>query len=56
VTLHHPQSGRPLRYVELKIVEPEKDSDLGDTLDFSQAAVQQSMKVGWERAQQVFGT
>jgi NTE family protein len=55
VTLHHPASGRPLKYVELKIVEPDHDSDLGDTLDFSQAAVQQSMRVGRARAEQVFG-
>ena len=55
ITLHHPTSGRPLRYVELKIIEPERDSDLGDTLDFSQAAVQKSMKVGRDKAEQVLG-
>lgn len=55
VTLHHPSNGRALKHVELKIIEPLKDSDLGDTLDFSQAAVQQSMQVGRERAEQVLG-
>jgi NTE family protein len=55
VTLHHPSSGRPLKYVELKIIEPDRDSDLGDTLDFSHAAVQQSMRVGREKAEQVLG-
>ena len=55
VTLHHPSSGRPLKSVELKIIEPDHDSDLGDTLDFSQTAIQQSMRVGRERAEQVFG-
>ena len=55
VTLHHPESGRPLKHVELKIIEPNEDSDLGDTLDFSQTAVQRSMKVGRERAEQVLG-
>ncbi|CAG0933152.1 hypothetical protein TFLX_02942 [Thermoflexales bacterium] len=56
ITLHHPKSGRPLRYVDLKIIEPDRDSDLGDTLDFSQAAVQQSMQVGRAKAEQVLGT
>jgi NTE family protein len=55
VTLHH-RSGRPLKYVELKIVEPNHDSDLGDTLDFSQPSVQRGMRAGRERAEQVLGT
>jgi NTE family protein len=55
VTLHHPGSGRPLRYVELKIIEPDHDSDLCDTLDFSQPSVQRSMRVGREKAEQVLG-
>lgn len=55
VTLHHPVSGRPLRYVELKIIEPDHDCDLGDTLDFSQPAVQRNIRVGRERAEQVLG-
>jgi NTE family protein len=51
VTLHHPVSGRPLKYFECKIIEPL--APLGDTLDFSQAAVQKSLKAGVERARQV---
>jgi NTE family protein len=53
ITLHHPSSGRPLKYVELKIIEPDHDSDLCDTLDFSQAAVQKTMQVGRTKAEQV---
>lgn len=55
VTLHHPTSGRPLKYVELKIIEPNHDADLGDTLDFSQPSVQRSIRAGRERAEQVLG-
>jgi NTE family protein len=51
VTLHHPVSGRPLKYYECKIIEPLEP--LGDTLDFSQEAVQRSMHAGVERARQV---
>jgi NTE family protein len=51
VTLHHPVSGRPLKYYQCKIIEPL--APLGDTLDFSQAAVQNSLKAGVERARQV---
>jgi len=51
VVLHHPVSGRPLKYYECKIIEPL--APLGDTLDFSQAAVQSSLKAGVERARQV---
>ncbi len=51
VTLHHPVSGRPLKYYECKIIEPLYP--LGDTLDFSQEAVQKSLKAGLERARQV---
>ena len=46
VTLHHPVSGRPLKYYECKIIEPQES--LGDTLDFSQAAVQRSLRAGVE--------
>jgi NTE family protein len=53
VTLHHPVSGRPLRYVECKVIEP--GAPLGDTLDFSQSSVQRSLKAGWDRARQVLG-
>lgn len=51
VVLHHPVSGRPLKYYECKIIEPL--APLGDTLDFSQAAVQSSLQAGVERARQV---
>jgi len=51
VTLHHPVSGRPLKYYPWKIIEPVET--LGDTLDFSQEAVQGSLKAGLERARQV---
>ena len=51
ITLYHPTSGRPLKYYDCKIIEPE--TPLGDTLDFSQASVQASLKVGAERARQV---
>lgn len=54
LTLHHPASGRPLKYVELKIIEPDHDADLGDTLDFTQPAVQRSMRAGRAKAEQVF--
>lgn len=53
LTLYHPVSGRPLKYFECKIIEPEQP--LGDTLDFSQDAVQRSLKAGVERARQVLG-
>lgn len=45
--------GRPLKYYECKIIEP--ISPLGDTLDFSQTAVQASLIAGEERARQVLG-
>ena len=51
VTLHHPTSGRPLKYYDYKIIEPLHP--LGDTLDFSQPVVQKSLRAGAERARQV---
>jgi len=51
VILHHPKSGRPLKYYETHIIEPLKE--LGDTLDFSQEVVQRSLQAGSERARQV---
>lgn len=51
VTLYHPSSGRPLKYYDCKIIEPLYP--LGETLDFSQEAVQKSLKAGVERARQV---
>lgn len=51
ITLHHPTHGRPLKYYECKSIEPLEP--LGDTLDFSPAAVQRSLQAGMERARQV---
>jgi len=51
VTLHHPASGRPLKYYDYKLIEPLHP--LGDTLDFSQPVVQKSLRAGMERARQV---
>ena len=53
ITLRHTANGKSLKYFECKIIEP--DSPLGDTLDFSQSAVQQSLRAGMERARQVLG-
>ena len=53
VTLHSPTSGKPLKYFECKIIEPV--TPLDDTLDFSQEAVQRSLKAGFQRAAEVFG-
>lgn len=49
--LHHPDSGRPLKYYECKIIEPVEP--LPDTLDFSQPSVQKSLQAGVESARQV---
>ena len=51
LSLHHPTSGKPLKYYDYKIIEPLLP--LGDTLDFSQATVQRSLQAGLERARQV---
>lgn len=51
VTLHHPASGKPLKYYDCKIIEPLQP--LGDTLDFSQASVKKSLAAGVDRAKQV---
>jgi NTE family protein len=53
VTLHKPGSDKPLKYFECKIIEP--DEALGETLDFSQTAIQHSWKVGTRRAREVLG-
>ena len=55
VTLHHPTTGRPLRSVQLTIIEPEHDTDLCDTLDFSQPSVQRTLRAGRDRAEKVLG-
>ena len=51
--LHHPRSGRPLKFYECKIIEPQES--LGDTLDFSPNTVHKSLQAGVERARQVLG-
>jgi NTE family protein len=51
--LHHPVSGKELKYFEAKVIEPK--SPLGDTLDFSQPSVQRSLHAGWDRAKAVLG-
>ncbi len=53
VILHNPANGKPYKYYECKVIEPE--SPLGDPLDFSQLSVQRSLKAGWERAKAVLG-
>jgi NTE family protein len=45
--------GNPLKYYECKVIEPV--APLGDTLDFSQPAVQASIAAGQERARAVLG-
>jgi NTE family protein len=52
VTLHN-QEGRELKYFDCKIIEPEEPLD--DTLDFSQPAIQRSLKAGLQRAMRVLG-
>lgn len=52
VTLHN-EDGKPFKYYEVKIIEPDKP--LGDTLDFSPEATEQRMQAGWARAQEVLG-
>jgi len=53
VTLHHPRTGRVLKYYPYVLIEPE--TDLGETLDFSQVSVQASLRAGVKRARQVLG-
>jgi NTE family protein len=53
VVLHNPSNGKPYRYFKCKIIEP--DEPLGDTLDFSQASIQHSLKQGVRCARQVLG-
>ena len=50
--LHNPTNGKALKYYEYKLIEP--DQSLDDTLDFSQASVQRSLKAGTVKARQVF--
>lgn len=53
VVLHNPKNGKPLKFFEYKLIEP--NEPLGDTLDFSQEAVQRSLAEGFKRAREVFG-
>jgi len=53
LTLHNPKNGKPLKFFECKIIEP--DSPLDDTLDFSQPAIQRSIEAGLRRARAIFG-
>jgi NTE family protein len=53
VTLHHPRTGRTLNYYPYVLIEPE--TDLGETLDFSQGSVQASLRAGVKRAREVLG-
>jgi NTE family protein len=46
-------TGKLLKYYDCKVIEPV--APLGDTLDFSQAAVQASIAAGQERARAVLG-
>lgn len=52
-TLYHPQTGKPYRYFNYKLVEP--SIPLGDILDFSQVSIQKSIAEGFKRAREVFG-
>jgi hypothetical protein len=52
ITLYN-ENGKALKYYECKIIEPEEP--LGGTLDFSQASIQQSFKMGVKRAREVLG-
>lgn len=49
----HDAKGHLLKFYDCKVIEP--IAPLGDTLDFSQAAVQSSLSAGEERARQVLG-
>jgi NTE family protein len=53
VVLHHPKTGRPLKYYPCQVIEP--DDDLGEVLDFSQGSVQASLRAGVRRAREVLG-
>lgn len=50
-TLHNPTDGKPLKYYEYKLIQP--DYPLDDTLDFTQPAIQRSIQAGVEKARQV---
>jgi NTE family protein len=52
VTLHNDQD-KPYKYFEYKLIEPSQP--LGDSVDFSQATVRQSMQAGWAAAAAALG-
>ena len=52
VTLHN-EEGKPYKQFEYKLIEP--DQPLGETIDFSQAAVRRSMQAGWAAAEAELG-
>jgi NTE family protein len=49
----HNEAGKPYKYYKCAIIEP--DEPLGDTLDFSEAAIRRRMQAGWEKAKEVLG-
>jgi NTE family protein len=51
--LHNPNSGKPYKYYSCQVIEP--DSELGETLDFSQKSIQAAIKMGVRRAREVLG-
>ncbi len=51
--LHNPNNGKPFKYFESKIIEPL--TSLDHILDFTQPAIQRSIKAGFERAKAVLG-
>ncbi len=53
IVLHHPRTGRPLKYYPCVVIEP--DSDLGETLDFSKQSVQAALRAGVRRAREALG-
>jgi len=50
-TLVNPNNGKPYKYFDYKLIEPEQA--LGDTLDFSQPVIQNSLSKGVEQARKV---
>jgi NTE family protein len=52
-TLHNPKSGKPYKYFTCQVIEP--DSELGETLDFSQKSIQAALRMGVRRAREVLG-
>lgn len=52
VTLRN-EEGKLYKHFEYRLIEP--DQPLGDTVDFSQAAVRRSMQAGWAAAEAALG-